>query len=205
MSETSRSELLNALVTGYDDLKRRLTARLGSAELAGDALQDVFLRLGSSSIGDVVKSPRAYLLRAAFNIAMNRVIAEKRLSAASDIDAFFDIPDDRPDQGRIVEANSEIAALKRAIRELPRRRQEIIVAVALNDVPIITLAARYGVTVRTIQIELKYAILHCADRLDRRPPTQATRRPQMTDPVLPKPLNRPGHASRNLSATREKY
>lgn len=205
MSEASRSALLNALVTGYDDLKRRLTTRLGSAELAGDALQDTFLRLGSSAVVDVVKSPRAYVLRAAFNIAMNRVVAEKRRASSSDIDAFLDIPDDRPDQARIVEAHSEVAALKRAIRELPRRRQEIIVAVALNDIPIATLAKRYGVTVRTIQIELRYAILHCSDSLERRPQALTGRRHRVPDQGFRKPRTKAGHTQNDAPVTRDKF
>lgn len=181
MSETSQSTLLDVLVTGYDDFKRRLTARLGSAELAREALQETCLRLGSSTIMGSVQSPRAYVLRAAFNIAINRLVAEKRRATSPDLDAMFEIADDTPDQARIVEARSEIAALKRALHELPKRRREIIVAVALNEVPIPVLAKRFGVTVRTIQIELKHAIMHCAERLDRRPQSTPMRRPRPID------------------------
>lgn len=178
MSEADQSTLLDTLVAGYDDFKRRLTARLGSAELACEALQDTFLRLRTSAILGSVQKPRAYVLRAAYNIAINRLVAEKRRGVAADIETLLDIADDAPDQVRVVESRSDIEALTRALHGLPRRRREIIVAVALNDVPISELAKRFGVTVRTIQIELRHAIMHCAEHLDR-PQATLMRTPQL--------------------------
>lgn len=190
--KTSQSALLDVLVTGYDDFKRRLTARLGSAELACDALQETFLRLGSATIDDTVHSPRAYVLRTAINIAINRLVAERRRATVADIEALIEIADDAPDPSRIAEARSEIAELKRALRELPQRRREILVAVTLNDTPIPVLAKRLGVTVRTIQIELKQGLIFCAHRLDRRPASTLMRRER---PVAPLELTRVDHLS----------
>jgi len=167
MTDTNQSLLVDVLVTRYDDFKRRLTARLGSAELASEALQDTFLRLRSATILERVQSPRAYLLRTALNIAINRIQSEKRRMTASEVDAMVEIPDDMPDPTRVVEARSDIEALKHALAELPTRRREIVLAAAFNDVPYRVLAARFGVTVRTIQIEMKHALAHCAQRLDR--------------------------------------
>ncbi|HEY0330285.1 MAG TPA: RNA polymerase sigma factor [Rhodopseudomonas sp.] len=167
MTDTTQSLLVDELVARYDDFKRRLTVRLGSAELASEALQDTFLRLRSATILDQVQSPRAYLLRTALNIAINRVLSEKRRMTAAEVDAMVEIPDDAPDPTRVVEGRSDIAALKRALAELPPRRREIVLAAAFNDVPYSVLAARFGVTVRTIQIEMKHALAHCAQRLDR--------------------------------------
>ena len=45
MSDSSRSSLRELLAQRYDDLKRRLTWRLGSAELASDALHDTWVHL----------------------------------------------------------------------------------------------------------------------------------------------------------------
>jgi RNA polymerase sigma-70 factor, ECF subfamily len=183
MSETSQAALLDVLVKGYEEFKQHLTARLGSAELAADALQDTFLRLNSSTIVGVVRSPRAYVFRAAFNIAINRITAEKRRATSADLDALLGIADDMPDQARIVEGCSEMTALTRALWELPPRRRQIIVAVALNDVPLPELAKRFDVTVRTIQIELKHALMHCAQRLDRPPQATPIRRARSVERV----------------------
>ncbi|MGY3587623.1 DNA-directed RNA polymerase specialized sigma24 family protein [Bradyrhizobium sp. USDA 4341] len=45
MTEASLTLIRRLLVERYDELKRRLARRLGSAELAGEALQDAWLRI----------------------------------------------------------------------------------------------------------------------------------------------------------------
>jgi RNA polymerase sigma-70 factor (ECF subfamily) len=174
--KTIQSGLLEVLVAGYDDFKRRLAIRLGSTELAADALQDTFLRLQSATIGESVQSPRAYVLRTALNIAINRLVAERRRATVADIEALIEIADDAPGPSRIAEGRSELAELTRALHELPQRRRDILVAVTMNDTPIPALAKRFGVTVRTIQIELKQALIFCAHRVDRRPTSILMRR-----------------------------
>ena len=167
MVEFNRAVLLNLLLAGYDDLKSRLTRRLGSAELAGEALQDTFLRLNDVPEMGTLKSPQAYLFRIAVSVAANRRRQENRRMTQSEIDAFVNFADDGPDPIRIVEARSEIEALKRAMMELPARRREILIAACIDETPHQNIARRFGVTVRTIQVELKQALTHCALRLDR--------------------------------------
>jgi RNA polymerase sigma-70 factor (ECF subfamily) len=167
MTVTSRATLLQLLLVRYDDLKRRLTRRLGSAELAGEALQDTFIRLECTPQIGPVQNPQAYLARMAFNIAANYRVAENRRLTVSESEALLDIPDEAPDPARTIEARSEIEALKRALAELAPRRRDIFMAAWVEEVPHSEIAARYDVSVRTIQIELKHALEHCSHRLDR--------------------------------------
>ncbi|MBG0812610.1 RNA polymerase sigma factor [Methylosinus sp. H3A] len=164
--ETSRATLINLLLTGYEDLKRRLSRRLGSTDMAADALQDTFLRLYSSVEIGPIKRPNAYILRIATRLAADRRRAEL-LGGPPESEFFLDIVDDAPDPERIVEARSEIEALKRGMMEMPQRRRDILLAVSIDEVPSSALAKRFGVTKRTIQAELKLALIHCAKQLDR--------------------------------------
>lgn len=166
MVDTNQAAMVNLLVTGYDELKSRLTRRLGSSELAGEALQDTYLRL--NTIGNIqsVQKPQAYLFRVALSVATTRLNAERRRRTEFETDAYFDFVDATPDPARIVEGRSEIVALKRAMMELPVRRRQILVAACMDETPHHNIAQRFSVTVRTIQIELKQAITHCALRLD---------------------------------------
>jgi RNA polymerase sigma factor (sigma-70 family) len=166
MAETNRVVLLNLLVARYADLKRRLTRRLGSADLAAEALQDTFLRVKCAEVGDV-RSPHAYLFRVAVNVAANRRNVENRSVAVAETDALLNFADDTPGPARVVEARSDIEALKRAIAELPARRREILIAACMDEIPYRTIAERFGVSVRTVQVEIKQALQHCALRLDR--------------------------------------
>jgi RNA polymerase sigma-70 factor (ECF subfamily) len=155
-------------VAGYDVLKGRLTRRLGSADLAGEALQDTFVRLQCAAEIGHVRSPHAYLARMAFNLATNRRVAEGRRLNVSGTETLLDIADDAPDAARAAEARSEIEALKRALAELPSRRRAIFLAAWVEEVPHAGIAERFDVSVRTVQIELRYALEHCSLRLDRK-------------------------------------
>jgi RNA polymerase sigma-70 factor (ECF subfamily) len=167
MSETNRTALLNLLVASYDDLKQRLTRRSGSADLACEVLQDTFLRLNSASDIGQVKNLNAYLFRVALSVASNRRVAERRHLAVTETDAALHLIDESPDPERIVAARSEIDALKRVIRELPARRREILLAALVDEVPHRKIARRFGISLRTVQVELKQAVMHCAVRLGR--------------------------------------
>lgn len=123
MTETSRAILRRLLLGGYDDYVRRLTSRLGSRDLADEALQDTFLRLERAAEIGPIQRPHAYLWRMVLNMAANRRAAEGRLLAASEIEAILDLPDEAPDPARTAEARSEIEMVKRALLELPARRR----------------------------------------------------------------------------------
>lgn len=167
MSDTNRTALLTLLVASYDDLKQRLTRRAGSADVADEVLQDTFLRLNSATVIGPVRDLHAYLFRVAMSVASNRRVAERRRLTVSETDALFDLPDDSPGPDRIIEARSEIDALKRVIDELPLRRREILIAIFVDEEPLRQVAERFGISVRTVQVEIKQALAHCAVRLDR--------------------------------------
>jgi RNA polymerase sigma-70 factor (ECF subfamily) len=167
MSDTNRTALLALLVTSYDDLKQRLTRRTGSADLADEALQDTFLRLSKADgIGPVRDLP-AYLFRVAMSAISNRRVAERRRRTVPQADTVFDLPDETPGPDRIIEARSEISALRRAIQELPARRREIFMAICVEEIPLQQVAKRFGISVRTVQVEIKQALVHCAVCIDR--------------------------------------
>jgi RNA polymerase sigma-70 factor (ECF subfamily) len=183
MSDTNRTALLSLLATRYDDLKQRVKRRAGSADLADEALQDTFLRLSNATGIGQVRDLQAYLFRVAMSVASNRRVAERRRPTATEADALFNLADDSPGPERIIEARSEIDALKRVIQELPTRRREIVVAAFVEEVPLRAIALRFGISVRTVQVELKQALAHCAARLgrDTRVSGAAFRRPRPFD------------------------
>jgi RNA polymerase sigma-70 factor, ECF subfamily len=167
MAESSRITLRRLLLVGYDDLKNRLTRRLGSAELAGEALQDTFVRLECAGEIGPVNSPQAYLFRTALNLAADRRRAENRRLTVSEVEDLLEIADETPGPAHVAEARSDIEMLERALGELPQRCREIFLAVWVYGVPRQRLAERFGVSERTIKVELRRAREHCALRLDR--------------------------------------
>lgn len=160
--------LQELLLSDYGSFVQRLTRRLGSSELAQDALQETYLRLQRDVEIGLVQNPKAYLLRMAANIASNRRKSEARLLTFGEADILLNCADEAPDPAKIAEANSEMQALIRALEELPSRRREIFLASWIDETPHKEIARRFAVTVRTVQTELRDALEHCALRLKKR-------------------------------------
>jgi RNA polymerase sigma-70 factor, ECF subfamily len=163
--DPARPRLREVLVAQYDALLRKLTRRLGS-DLADDVLHDAWLRLDNEPDPAAVRDPFAYVLRVAVNLAADRRARTKRQSellGGAPIDKTDgDIADDVPGPAEVAEAREDLRALARAIETMPERRRAIVVAAFTENVTHRELAARYGVTIRTIQIELKKALADCA-------------------------------------------
>lgn len=165
MSDADRTALQQFLVVNYANLSRRLARRLGSNDAADEALQETYLRLESASVLSSVRNPIHYLFRIAVNIAADRRRSEARRLTTSEIDVLLDIADEDPGPARTVEARSELLALERALSEMPDRRRAIFKAVLIEQIPRRELAERFGVSIRTIDIEVQRALEYGARRL----------------------------------------
>ncbi|MBB4199994.1 hypothetical protein CCR94_21610 [Rhodoblastus sphagnicola] len=159
--------LRELLVDQYDDFRKRLTRRLGSAELADESLNETWLRLHRGDEAGVVRSPAGYLLRMATNIATDHRRAENRRARRSDVrDALEVLPDPAPSPEREVAARSEVKALHRAIAALPHRSREILIAGRVKGLSQNEIADRFGITPRMVRMELRRALDHCEAFLD---------------------------------------
>jgi RNA polymerase sigma-70 factor (ECF subfamily) len=163
MTEAGWATLQQRLLMRYEFFKKRLTKYLGSADLAGDALQDTWLRLERGGELTTLRSPDNYLYSMAVNIARNHMHAEKRLSA-SEIETLLDIEDEAPEPARVVEARSELQTLVAIIAELPERQQAILLAARVDGLSRREIAQRFGVSVRFVQRELQEAQVYCVER-----------------------------------------
>ena len=167
MNHSNRDLLRHLFVLGYDDLRARLTRRLGSAELANDVLHDTWLRLDRAAPPGELRSPRSYLIQMAFHAALSHWRGEKRLVTLSDAKAAIGLVDEAPDPERAANARSEVEALRRALAELTPRRRQILLLSRLDGIVLRDIAARLGISQRLVELELKHALAHCALRLGR--------------------------------------
>jgi RNA polymerase sigma factor (sigma-70 family) len=167
MAETSWAALRGLLVEQYEEAKLRLARRLGSEELASESLHETWLRL--SGVGDAgfIERPFAYLLRIAFNIARDRIRAENRRARQSEIDAVLSIADPAPGPDRQAQARLELAALERAIRDLPERSRTILLASRLEGLTHQAIANRLGISKRTVQYELERSVQELEARIEK--------------------------------------
>jgi len=167
MTDESLAALRRLLLHRYEDLKFRLARYLGSPELAGEALQDTWLRLERGEGIAAVHSHDAYLFRIAVNLARDRQRAEDRRLTADEMEALLTVEDEAPDSEQIVAARSDLRALEAVMAELPRRQRAILLAARLDGLPRREIARRYRISVRLVQRELQEAQDYCAARMKR--------------------------------------
>jgi RNA polymerase sigma factor (sigma-70 family) len=194
MTEAGWVALQQRLLMRYEFFKKRLAKYLGSADLAGDALQDTWLRLERGGELSTLRSPDNYLYSMAVNIARNHIQAESRRLSASEIETLLEIKDETPDAARVVEARSELQTLVAIIAELPQRQQAILLAARVEGLSRREIAQRFGVSVRYVQLELQEAQLYCVERLrklTRNSFTSVPRELSTDQKSLRKPGNRP--------------
>jgi len=167
--ESTSLPLLRLFMERRHELRRRLKNRLGSDELANDALQETYLRIermGESS--SVSRNPAGYLFRMAINAATDQRQADARYLTGSEVEELLNIGADTLDPARVVHARSEVEVLEQALRELTERQRAILIAARVEDVSMDDIAGRFGISVRMVGKELRKALEHCGKRLDRK-------------------------------------
>jgi RNA polymerase sigma factor (sigma-70 family) len=168
MSEDIQPNLLEHLTSRYAKLKRSLVRVLGNDDLAGDALHDTWLRLQHKENTGPVRSPSAYLLRMAVHIAVDIQRRQGRSLSLDDVDALMELSDPAPGPAQTAEDRSELEALRKIMERLPDRRRQILLLVRWEGLPQKEVAERLGITVRTVENELKRAHDYCARMLNER-------------------------------------
>lgn len=137
----------------------------GSSAVADDLAQDAFLRLAATDFGTLA-NPSAYLWRISANLVtdLSRGHGRRTLTAA-EVDDILDCADPTPDPEAQLIAKDTMERMLDALAELPARRRDILLASRLEGVPHRTLAQRYAVSTRTIEIEIRKALEHCTRAL----------------------------------------
>src|SRR5262249_40250864 len=117
----------------------------------------------------MVQSPKAYLFRTALNVAADHHRkAEGRRLNTIEVDTLRGIADAAIDPGRAMDARLEVTTMERALQELTPRRRAILSAARIEEVPHAKIAARFGISTRMVEKELRAALLHCSVRLEKK-------------------------------------
>jgi len=167
MPESLTASLRALFFERYAQFRKHLNIRLGSEDLANDALHETYLRVENISDQGSIKFPAAYLFRIALNIAEDRRKSEARYLSVPEIEGLYEMADELADPLRTVEARTELGALESALAELSHRQREIILAARVEELPHREIAARFRISTRTVEKELRAGLEHCCQRLGR--------------------------------------
>lgn len=154
--------LREQLISNYVELRKRLVRRLGSTDAATEVLHEVYLRLGTADAAGKVHNPDAYLYRAALNVAADVREADHRWVDKATIEALRRRDDCELDPEEIFLAREEWRGLLAALDQLPARRRAIFLAARYEQLRHRQIAARFGVSIDTVDRELKQAFAFLA-------------------------------------------
>ena len=149
-------------------LLRFLSRKVGRHE-ASDLMHEAFMRMARSEHGQtVLNNDRAFLFRIAANLAVDHNRAQvraSRLLTSVEIDDLLMVTDEAPGPDRQAQGRLDFQNLAAALRELPPRRAEAFRLSRIEGLSHASIAGRLGVSLRTVEAEVRMALDHCADRL----------------------------------------
>lgn len=145
-----------------DTLRRFLRARLGNADEADEALQDVWLKLEDKEPVTPIADPLAYLFRMAENAARDRrrSAARQRGREVKWVEGAHGPSGDRnpvPTPERNAINRDRLWRIREALMALPDRTQQVFQAFRIEGRAQKDIAAEFGISVSAVEKHLQRA------------------------------------------------
>lgn len=157
-------DLLDVFLRLQPHLLRYFSGRTRSREDSEDLAQEAWIKLSRNG-GAALAAPVPYLRRIARSLAIDHSRGSARLLTPTEIDTLLDIPDERATPERLLEDRDTLQHLQRAMAELPARQRAMLLASRIEKQRHREIAAAFGVSVRTVEMEIRKALDHCGERL----------------------------------------
>jgi RNA polymerase sigma-70 factor (ECF subfamily) len=146
-------------------IRRRLSARLGSADEANELLHDAFARLlGARPVGEL-RDPGAFLNRIVRNLLIDRSRrrSTRPIHVTIDDDSHLAIA---PDQGDAIELAQMHHRYREVVASLPPRMRQVFVLHRIDGLGYTEIADRLDISVRTVEWHIAQAIVRISRGLD---------------------------------------
>lgn len=146
-------------------LRRRLQTRLRSKDEASDLLHEAFARLLGACARQRLREPEAFLNRIVRNLLIDR--SRRRATRAPHVQIGDDnAPAVRPEQGEAIEAEQMRQRYGDIVASLPARMREVFILHRVDELSYKEIAARLGISVRTVEWHIAEAIVRISKGLD---------------------------------------
>jgi RNA polymerase sigma factor (sigma-70 family) len=163
-SESERSRLDALYRAQALDLRRKLRARVGSADEANDLVQDAFARLAGAQPEEGLRNHAAFLNRIVRNLLIDR--SRRRATRWPHVSLDIDIAV-RPEQSDAIEAEQTRHCYRAIVASLPPRTRQVFMLHRVDDLSYRQIAERLGIGVRTVEWHIAQAISRISKGLDR--------------------------------------
>lgn len=165
--DTSRGDLLSCFQRHYDELARFLTRLTGSRDQAQDLAHDTYLRLSGAAPQARVEDMRAYVFRAAANLARDRGRQVRRRGPHGSVDDVAEtLADRRPGAEDRELARERLRIVGDALDELPEVVRRALLMNRIDGLTHAEIARRLGTSESSVAKHVTRALLHCRRRLD---------------------------------------
>ncbi|ARP98487.1 RNA polymerase sigma factor [Pseudorhodoplanes sinuspersici] len=168
------NDLLSVYIQQWKALRGFLVKRVGSHDLAEEALQETWLRLatlsqdGAASENNAAISDRqGFILRVAGNIAIDLVRKERRHSSrcVSDDMLLASLADHSPSPEVYAIDRDQLRGLVKALAELPAKARSALLMSRCDGWPHRDIARKLSVSESMVARYLAQALRHCRDHL----------------------------------------
>jgi RNA polymerase sigma factor (sigma-70 family) len=157
----------------YRELLNFLSRKVPDRATAADLAQESYARVYEAQrAGSVVRDPRALLYRVARNLVTDHHRRSSVRAGPAEAEEGLGEPDDcmgpasfEPDAA--LASSQGLAAMIAAIEGLPPRCREAFVLYKFDGLSYAEVAERMGISVRTVEMQLRIAMAACWDCLER--------------------------------------
>ena len=151
----------------HADLLRFLTGKVQCSSAAADLLQELYLRIVTLARPEAVRDPRSFLYTSAKNLAIDYLRKKERaLPRSQPLEEALLIPTAEPDAEATIDAKKRLAAVLKAIEELPARQRAAFVLFKFEHKTYEEIAALLRISVRTVEHHISKAMAHCRRRFE---------------------------------------
>lgn len=153
---------MQALMLAHRPALLRFLASHGTADEVEDLFQELWLRIAHTPSGPVA-SPLAYIYRAANNLAIDRHRTRRQAQAREQ--AWTETLHDTAEPGteRQIISRQELASIQSVLESLGERVSQVVRRFRLDGVPQRQIAAELGVSLSTVESDLRRAYVALVD------------------------------------------
>ncbi len=142
-----------------------LTELLGRVEDAEDVAQESYARLlAADDLNQSGSNARAYLFRIATNLAYDR-FRRRRVRGPRGLTEVEELPSAEPTPEHSASIEQTLDAVKQVILDLKPRCRQVFLLRTARDLSYEDIAARLGVSKRTVEREMQHALERCQRKL----------------------------------------
>ncbi|MGD2132165.1 MAG: RNA polymerase sigma factor [Maricaulaceae bacterium] len=158
------SGILEAFLENQAAIRRIIARRFSRAEDIEELTQETFLKCFAAECRSEIFDPKAFLLRAAKNLALSEV--KKKVHTTTDYAEDSGGSDVFEDEGHVsaearIDSRRKLAALSEAIASLPPHCRRALLMRKMENLKFKQIAMRLNVSVSTVQKRVAHALALC--------------------------------------------